>query len=441
MKRFLSLVLSCVFILGLFAGCQSKEEKISDSQQKGSAQQQQPQNKQKVVIKWFHHYGEEGMRKWIDLLIKDFEQKNEGVKIETEALSADNYITTLKAKIASDDAPDIYDLPSIPDIRQFMQGGYVADLTDQPFMQNLSPACQDAALIDGRRWAMPIEQISFAVFYNKDVFEKAGITEVPDTWSKFIDACNKIAGIGISPIAAGYKENWTLICDNFTDHLPYTYGKAPTWSDDLETGKTTWSEDVAGFKEQLRRLYERSKYTNPDPFGTDWNKATELLATGKAGMILNGNWTIDTVKQKNPDARLGAFAMPFSDNPEDVKMPMGAAGGLIAYAKSPNLQTVFKFFEHITTKEMAEKFQLYRKGLSTVKGLSADFEPALNDIIKYQNEGKVFNLSVINRDFTQQYQKVFGDNLTVLLMQKEFDPDKFLKTMDEEFNRIRSLSK
>ena len=261
---------------------------------------------------------------------------------------------------------------------------------------------------------------------------------MPHTLSDFIDICERLEAAGIIPIAAGFREQWTLICDNFSDHLPATYGAAPNWSDDLQTGNTRWTYDPGNFSQQLELLYNRHRFVNPDPFGTDWNAATEMLASGRAAMILNGNWTIDSVKQKNPDVNLGTFALPFSEDPTDTKLAIGATGGLIAYANSPNLDMVMKFFAHMTTEEMANQFQIYRQGMSTVKGLTIDFEPALNDIIRYANEGRAFNISVINRDFGQEYQKSFGDNLTAFLMAREMDTQGFLAKMDQEFDRIRA---
>lgn len=440
MKRALSMFIAIFLFVGLLTGCARRQEPVAEE---GRTAEETPNDipkaneEEPITLRWFHHFGEEGVRRWIDLLIEDFRNKYPHVTVETEATSMDNYITMLKTMIVSDNPPDIFHLPSKPDIQQFMENGYVADLTDQPFMNNLNEAARDSALIDGRRWAMALEQICFAVFYNKDVFEKVGITSVPRTWSEFIEVCETIQAAGIVPIAAGYKEQWTLICDNFADHLPATYGKIPTWSDDLQAGRTTWIEDKGNFSAQLTRLFDRHRFVNRDPFGTDWNQASEMLATGEAAMIINGNWTIDTVKQKNPDARLGTFALPFSDNPEDTKMPIGSSGGLIAYAESPNLEMVMNFFAHITTKEMAEQFQIHRKGMSTVQGLSIDFEPALGDILEYVNNGQIFNISVINRDFSQEFHDTFGDNLTAFLMEDELNVENFLKEMDADFERIR----
>ena len=48
------------------------------------------------------------------------------------------------------------------------------------------------------------------VYYNQELFEKAGITEVPKTFSQMKEVCEKLQASGITPFAATYKETWTL---------------------------------------------------------------------------------------------------------------------------------------------------------------------------------------------------------------------------------------
>ena len=47
------------------------------------------------------------------------------------------------------------------------------------------------------------------MFYNQGLFEKNGI-KAPTTWDEFIAANDKLAGAGVTPIAVGAKDDWTL---------------------------------------------------------------------------------------------------------------------------------------------------------------------------------------------------------------------------------------
>ena len=49
-------------------------------------------------------------------------------------------------------------------------------------------------------------------FYNKDVFEEAGITELPTNWDEFTAVCEKIKAIGKTPLYYSGSDSWTLQC-------------------------------------------------------------------------------------------------------------------------------------------------------------------------------------------------------------------------------------
>ena len=48
--------------------------------------------------------------------------------------------------------------------------------------------------IDGEITSIPFEKAGAVFYYNKEVFEKAGITEFPKTWDELLEACSKDTG-------------------------------------------------------------------------------------------------------------------------------------------------------------------------------------------------------------------------------------------------------
>ena len=117
-------IAAAIFILAVASAgiCGGKKEF-------GSTTELKPQNE--VTIKWMHHYGEESARQWVEAITKKFTEET-GIKIEVQAVGYDDYQTLLKAKIASGDAPDIFDL-SVSDLPIFIKNGYIADVSDCDF--------------------------------------------------------------------------------------------------------------------------------------------------------------------------------------------------------------------------------------------------------------------------------------------------------------------
>lgn len=59
---------------------------------------------------------------------------------------------------------------------------------------------------DGKTYALPLSQNYMAIFYNGDIFEQVGITELPTTWDELMAVCDKLVAAGITPFAFGDKD-------------------------------------------------------------------------------------------------------------------------------------------------------------------------------------------------------------------------------------------
>ena len=62
---------------------------------------------------------------------------------------------------------------------------------------------------DGKTYSVPLARQTVQMFYNQGLFDKEGL-EAPTTWAEFIAANDKLMGAGVTPIAVGAKDEWTL---------------------------------------------------------------------------------------------------------------------------------------------------------------------------------------------------------------------------------------
>jgi raffinose/stachyose/melibiose transport system substrate-binding protein len=439
-KRVLCTLLAVV-LLTAFAACGSNKtpaggnETAADSSQLNSTQ---PSDIAEPVvsdaaIKWMHHFGEESARDWIKKITEKYTGET-GIKVDVQAVGYDDYQTLLKAKIASGDAPDFFDLtPS--DLSMFTKNNYVADLGECAFWDNLIDGTKENTAIDGVNYFLPFEAGASAAFYNIDVFEKLGITEMPQTYDEFIATLKKIKDGGIIPIAFGSQEWWTFINDYKAAELQHNLRNDNKWFDNLESRKKKFVDDSI-FVENLTKFRSRYNYGNDDQFGTDWNKATEMVATGKAAMVINGNWAIGAIKEKNPNARIGAFAVPVTDDPNETVITSWLSGGFIVYEKSPVKEKVFEFIDTSLTSKESGEIWLAAGRLSSVKDLPAAEDPALADISRYMSEGKAFDVSSMKVDFSGEFLNAEVDAFSQFLMDQIKDPKEVAKLLDKKFDEI-----
>ncbi len=59
--------------------------------------------------------------------------------------------------------------------------------------------------------SLPWTYENLGLIYNIELFEKAGITELPDTMDELEAACEKLSAAGITPFALAAKETWSFI--------------------------------------------------------------------------------------------------------------------------------------------------------------------------------------------------------------------------------------
>ena len=70
-----------------------------------------------------------------------------------------------------------------------MENDRILDLSDQEFFDRIYDSVKDAYSYDGKTYAYPMCLEMLGIYYNVDLFEEAGITEVPKTFEQMEEAC------------------------------------------------------------------------------------------------------------------------------------------------------------------------------------------------------------------------------------------------------------
>ena len=150
----------------------------------------------------------------------------------------------------------------------------------------LPPAIVEATTRDGKFYAVPvnIHGINW-LWYNKQVLADAGIAE-PKTWPEVLAAAQKLEEKGLIGLAQGgqpWQErtlfNSVLVGEGGTDLFYQIYRDGNV--DAVQSDK---------FKEIAELFHQLQTVVDPGSPGRNWNDATGLVITGKAGMQLMGDW-------------------------------------------------------------------------------------------------------------------------------------------------------
>ena len=196
-----------------------------------------------------------------------------------------------------------------------MYAKYLLDLEDlvketgyeETAIPGLMAACRDAG--GGTLKTIPYQPNVFAFFYNKDLFEQAGVEKEPTTWAEFLDVCQKLKDAGITPMTMDDAYATSVI----GYHLARLVGEDKV-VEIVTEGK--WDDPaVLQMAQDIEELAKNGYYSemvgsNVWPAGQN----TEL-ALGTAAMYLNGSWLPNEVKDMaGPDFQWGCFAYPELEN-------------------------------------------------------------------------------------------------------------------------------
>ncbi len=390
---------------------------------------------EQISLEFMNGSAEEQYVAWLDEMITGFEEENPGIDVEVNRISVDNYSQTVMTRFAAGDVPDLFSFAE-NDIADMVPSGYVMDLTDSANVANYSDGMLDSLSKDGKVYALPVANDFMCVTYNKGVFEEAGIKEVPDTWEKFMDACETLKGKGVTPLAAGMSEQWVV---NGTAQTVYCAAVLGNGGPDLSAmiDRSEKFADVEQWRDFFTKLQDMYPYMNEDLFGTDQNTAYTMLANGDAAMIANITSAVTNVMAMNPDGEYGIFALPVSEKAEDNIMPMcPPAAGIAISAETKHPEEAKKFLEYLTSPESVTRYAELGAGIPIVQGVdTAGLEGAFKDAADMINHGDVKLIS--SKSFPSANEDAFINDVSDFFLNECSDIDGALESLDADFDNLK----
>ena len=217
-------------------------------------------------------------------------------QVKVTIIPAANYVQKFGTAAAGGQAPDIasIDLVYAP---YFASVGALTDLTaktkDLAYYDKLSPAHRKLATYNGKVYALPFTAEASVLYYNKDLFKKAGIASPPKNYAEVIADAGKIHALG-----AGYYgyifSGACAGCNNF-EFSPHIWASG---GDILNADGTKAEFDSSQVTDAL--TFYRSMWTAGDMPNLaktdDGSGALTAFEGGKIGMIPLGAFAVGSLK-------------------------------------------------------------------------------------------------------------------------------------------------
>jgi raffinose/stachyose/melibiose transport system substrate-binding protein len=301
----------------------------------------------------------------------------------------------LKAKFASGKAPDIFTSQGYQDAITWKDK--LEDLSDQPWVKDAYPNALKPMTMDGKVYGQPVNLEGYGFAYNKTLFKKAGITELPKTFTELEAAAKKLKSTGITPFSVGYAEWWVLANHGLNVPFAYQETKDPNFISGLNSGATKIDGNEY-FNDFFKLLDLTIKYGNKNPLTTDYNTEVTQFASGETAMIQQGNWIQPMIDKISPNMEVGFIPLALTEDAAQAdKLMVDVPSNWVVYNKAPEAdkKAAKDFLNWMVSSEegktaLVKEFK-YIPAFKTIQANAADIGPLGAELQKYSQEGKTYS--------------------------------------------------
>lgn len=369
----------------------------------------------------------------LEQMVEAFEEENPNIKVNTELNAFDDYFTKLQTRIAGGNAPDVFEL-NYENFVSYASKGTLADLTsfieeDEEFNpEQLNEEAFKAYQYDGKQYGMVESFSNVVTFYNKDLFDEAGLDYPTADWTwedeleaakKLTDSENNVWGT-YAPVTM--NEFYKVAAQNGGQIFDEDGNSTINTPENLET-----------LKYMVENVTEHN--VSPSPADMSGQASEDLFQNGQLAILHTGIWMFDTFKD-----------VPFD---WDIQLEAGKkqkahhffANGLAVSADSDQKEAAYKFAEFMSASEEAAKIRIDSSwelpAITNEEILSPYLEktpPVSRQVVFDALDSLVLppaveNWSRISDVTDQEFEKALNGDKT---------PEEVLETLESEYQQIVS---
>lgn len=313
-----------------------------------------------------------GQKAGLDQIIADYTAAT-GNKAEIQVITWDQYWTLLEAGASGGDMPDVFWMHS-NEVQKYMENDILMDLTDRIAssekleMDKFPEDIKNLYSWNGKTYAIPKDVDTIALFYNKTMFDEAGLSYPDDswTWDDFYDAAVKLTkedgsqyGTAMNP--SNEQDGWMNIIYSMGGKV-LTDDKKASGFDDPNTIKAM---------EFVQKLVDNvmPPATVMAETGTD-----VLLGSGKIAMLSQGSWMVPQFKEHEYiSANCDVAVLPKDPTTGNrVSLYNGLSWAVSAKTKNPD--AAWQLVEWFGTKDMQLKQAQLGVTMAAYDGVSDEWK-------------------------------------------------------------------
>jgi raffinose/stachyose/melibiose transport system substrate-binding protein len=381
---------------------------------------------QPVTLTWWHNATADPGKSYYQSVATAYQQAHPNVTIKVQPLQNEQFSTKIPVALQSDSPPDVFQQWGGGQLADQVQAGKVQDLTEavKPWIGSLGPAAGNWQ-VDGKQYGVPYTFGIVGFWYNKALFQKAGISSPPATWEDLLSAVQQLKSAGVAaPIAIGSKDKWP---DAFYwDYLALRLCSQQVMQQsatDYNFDDPCWTK-AGDMVTQLIDAQPFQKGFLATPAQQGAGSSAGLLANGKAAMELQGHWNPGVMQSLTPDKKapegLGWFPFPsVSGGAGSADAALGGGDGFSCSFKAP--PACADFLKFLLSVDNQKRFGELNIGLPLAPGAETGVaDPNLKALLDFRS-----NASFIQTYLDVAYATSVGQALNDAIAQQfagQLDP-------------------
>lgn len=283
----------------------------------------------------------------------EFTRLNPDVKVDVQFMIGNSVEENLKPKVATRNLPDLMSVNPNPYAAELADQGVLADVGNTQAWQRVRPGLKaDWISPNGKRFGISGGVAATLIYYNKEMFAQAGITQLPTDFGEFLAVCERLKHAGFTPIY------WNGGFPNLIGNGAFSFGfannivpKTPDWKARLGDGTLALDTPAgADIFAKIRTVAQRG-YTQPNFMQSGYDDGIRAFVEGKTAMAFEGTWAAGALLHpKSFD--VGVFVPPWNDKGAATVPVIGSETGF-AVGETANKQAAIRFLEFIAGEGFA----------------------------------------------------------------------------------------
>ncbi|GAB4563930.1 MAG: hypothetical protein Kow0047_13230 [Anaerolineae bacterium] len=314
------------------------------------------------------------MQKWTEISVQEFMEQHPNIKVNVIGVPWGDYNAKLLALFAAGQPPEV-SANYAAGFATFYANKAIAPLDDLVASNNIDlsefePKALEAVTREGKLWAMPLAHMPTIMFYNRDLFDEAGVEPPPTDWedkSWTTEAVLEKAQALAKNVEDPLKAVWGL--DFWSGQLgvaswlwgvdPFNNKGGPEYTEAYKTGLVTEVYyDAPKMVEAIQWFADLTYQFKVAPRPSDMQAMQQSVGwpmmSGKIAMEVHGGWHFSDFLNVQPSWKWGAAPYPYGPAGVNTTPLFNDSWMLSAGAKEP--EAGFLLLKYLTTENGARLY-------------------------------------------------------------------------------------